>query len=62
LIESFADEYGVPAKKIRYYHVRQGQPFEETKLKVPAIWKNPAKLEHARAGFEALRISNRNKL
>jgi hypothetical protein len=60
-IEDFAREYSVALKKIRYFHVRQGQPFSETKLKVPAHWKNPATLEQARAGFEALKRKNWEK-
>jgi hypothetical protein len=60
-IEAFADEYAVPVKKIRYFHVRQGQPFGEARLKVPASWKDPATLERAWAGFEALRIKNRKR-
>jgi hypothetical protein len=60
-IETFADEYAVPVKKIRFFQVRQGQPFGEVRLKVPASWKDPATLEHAWAGFEELRIKNRKR-
>jgi hypothetical protein len=60
-IEAFANEYAVPVKKIRYFHVRQGQPFGEARLKVPASWKDPATLERAWAGFEALRIKNKKR-
>jgi hypothetical protein len=59
-IEDFAAEYDVPLKKIRHFHVRQGRPFGETRLKVPASWKDPATLERARAGFEALHKTHRN--
>jgi hypothetical protein len=60
-IEDFAAEYDVPLKKIRYFHVRQGQPFGEPKLKVPSNWKDPVTLERAWAGFETLRIMNRKR-
>ena len=55
LLKSFQWEYGVPDKKIRYYQIRQNEPYDELKLKVPARWKDPAALEQARAGFEKLR-------
>lgn len=58
LVQEFAWEYGVPEKKIRYFHIRQEQPFVESKLRVPARWKEPATLERAWAGFEALRKRN----
>ena len=60
-IEHFADEYAVPLKKIRFFQVRPGQPFGETKLKVPASWRDPATLERARKGFETLRLKNRGR-
>jgi hypothetical protein len=60
-IEAFANEYAVSLKKIRYFHVRQGQPFGEARLKVPASWKDPATLERAWDGFEALRIKNNER-
>ena len=60
-IEDFAAEYRVPPKKIRYFYVRQGQPFDEQKLKVPTNWKDPVTLERAWAGFETLRIRNRKR-
>jgi len=60
-IEQFAQEYGVPVKKIRFFHIRQGQPFGETRLKLPASWKDPATLERAWAGFEALRLKNQSR-
>ncbi len=61
LIERFANEYSVPIKKIRFFQVRQGQPFGEIKLKVPADWKDPATLDRAQAGFEALRTRSMNR-
>lgn len=60
-IEQFAEEYGVPVKKIRFFHIRQGQPLGEIRLKLPASWKDPAILERAWAGFEALRLKNRSR-
>ena len=60
-IEQFADEYAVQAKKIRFFHTRNGQPVGETKLKVPANWKDPLILERAWAGFDELRLKNRNR-
>jgi hypothetical protein len=58
-IETFALEYGVPLKKIRYFHFRLGKQFPETSLKVPAGWKEPATLERVWKGFDALRTKNR---
>jgi hypothetical protein len=58
-IEKLAMEYGVPVKKIHFFHVRQGQPFAETKLKIPVQWKEPETLARAWAGFEELRKRNR---
>jgi hypothetical protein len=58
-IEGFAKEYDVPLKKIHYFHFRLGKQFPETSLKVPAGWKEPATLERAREGFDALRTKNR---
>lgn len=48
-------EYGVPENKIRYFHVRQEQPFDERRLKIPARWKNPEVLAQANKGFDRLR-------
>ena len=54
-IRLLREEYQVPEKKVRYYHVRQEQPFEERKLKLPARWKNPEVIEQALEGFDNLR-------
>ncbi len=51
MIEALRSEYQVPPAKIHYYHVRQEQPFEERKLKLPARWKDPAALAEATQGF-----------
>jgi hypothetical protein len=48
-------EYQVPENKVRYYHVRQEQAFDERKLKIPARWKNPEVLAQANEGFDRLR-------
>ena len=58
-IENLALEYGVPLKKIHYSHFRLGKQFPESSLKVPASWKEPATLERAWEGFDALRTKNR---
>jgi hypothetical protein len=60
-IERFAEEYDVPLKKIRFFQVRQGQPFGETKLKVPSGWRDPATLARAQAGYDALSVRNRGR-
>jgi len=60
-IEDFAMEYGVPLKKIHYFHFRLGKQFPESSLKVPASWKEPATLERAWEGFDALRTKNRKQ-
>jgi hypothetical protein len=61
-IEEFAGEYSVPLPKISYFHIRQGQSFVETKLRLPTQWRDEAVLERARTGFEALRRRNRGLL
>ena len=48
-------EYQVPENKVRYYHLRQEQAFDERKLKIPARWKNPEVLAQANEGFDRLR-------
>jgi len=53
-INTLRDEYGVPEKKIRFYHVRQGQAYEERKLKLPGSWRDPEALARAREGFDRL--------
>jgi hypothetical protein len=57
-VEKFANEYGVPGKKIRYHHIRQQGEHGEVRLKLPASWKDPLVLEKAWVGFEALRKRN----
>ncbi len=57
LLAMFLDEYRVPKNKVRYFQIRQGNTFDEKKLKVPSSWKDPAALEKARQGFENLRAS-----
>lgn len=58
-VEKYANEYGVPGKKIRFFHIRQGEVHGEVRLKLPASWKDPLVLEKAWTGFDALRIRNR---
>jgi len=59
-VEKFAHEYGMPGKKIRFHHIRQGEVHGGVRLKVPASWKDPQTLERAWEGFNALK--NRNRL
>jgi hypothetical protein len=54
LLTRFREEYNLPDKKARYFHIRVGKPFEEKKLKIPSGWRDEALLEKARKGFEAL--------
>jgi hypothetical protein len=54
-LRGFQNEYRVPDKKVRYFQVRQGRPFNELKLKVPSRWKAPAVIEQARAGFDKIK-------
>ena len=58
IIEEFAKEYHVPLPKISYFHIREGKPFSETKLRLPAGWRDQDVLDRALAGFEALRKRN----
>jgi hypothetical protein len=54
-IGKFRVEYRVPEYKLRYFQIREGQPFEEKKLKVPSHWKDPEAIKKARDNFEKLR-------
>jgi hypothetical protein len=58
LLTRFREEYNLPDKKTRYFHIRVGKPFEEKKLKIPSSWRDEALLEKARKGFD--RLSNRS--
>ncbi len=57
LLTRFREEYDLPDKKTRYFHIRVGKPFEEKKLKIPSGWRDEAILEKARKRFDEL--SNR---
>jgi len=50
----FREEYNLPDKKTRYFHIRLGKPFQEKKLKIPSSWRDEAILEKARKGFDEL--------
>ncbi len=54
-VDQFQAEYMVPRNKVRYFQIRQDQPFDEKKLKVPSSWKNPEAIERARMGFDLLK-------
>jgi hypothetical protein len=54
LLTRFREEYDLPDKKTRYFHIRVGKPFEEKKLKIPSGWRDEAILEKARNGFDEL--------
>jgi hypothetical protein len=54
LLTRFREEYYLPDKKTRYFHIRLGKPFEEKKLKIPSSWRDEALLEKARKGFDEL--------
>lgn len=54
LLTRFREEYNLPDKKTRYFHIRVGKPFEEKKLKIPSGWRDEAILEKARHGFDEL--------
>lgn len=54
LLTHFREEYNLPDKKTRYFHIRLGKPFEEKKLKIPSGWRDEALLEKARKGFDEL--------
>ena len=47
-------EYGVSATKVHFYQIRQGEFFEERKLKLPSKWRDTAVLADARRGFDRL--------
>ncbi len=54
LIRDFANEYGVPEKKISFFRVVGGQGYESLHFSLPAVWKDPEKLALALKGFLAL--------
>ena len=54
LLTRFREEYNLPDKKTRYFHIRLGKPFQEKKLKIPSSWRDEAILEKARKGFDEL--------
>jgi hypothetical protein len=54
LLTRFREEYDLPDKKTRYFHIRVGKPFDEKKLKIPSSWRDEALLEKARKGFDEL--------
>ena len=54
LLTRFREEYHLPDKKTRYFHIRLGKPFEEKKLKIPSSWRDEALLKEARKGFDEL--------
>jgi hypothetical protein len=54
LLTRFREEYNLPDKKTRYFHIRVGKPFDEKKLKIPSSWRDEALLEKARKGFDEL--------
>jgi hypothetical protein len=55
LIGKFKSEYAVPENKLRFFQIREGQPFAEKKLKVPTQWKDRDMIIQAREAFEKLR-------
>lgn len=57
-VTTLRTEYGVGVTKLHYYHVRQGQAFKESKLKLPLQWRDTAKLAEARQGFDQLTARN----
>jgi hypothetical protein len=54
LLTRFREEYNLPDKKTRYFHIRVGKSFDEKKLKIPSAWRDEALLEKARQGFDEL--------
>ena len=54
-IGKFRSEYHVPENKLRFFQVREGQPFEEKKLRVPLQWKDRETIIKAREAFEKMR-------
>ena len=54
-IGKFRSEYHVPENKLRFFQVREGQPFEEKKLRIPLQWKDRETIIKAREAFEKMR-------
>ncbi len=55
LIRAFMEEYRVPEKKIHYYRMRAGEPYEVRKLVLLGKWKEAETLHAAHEGFAKLR-------
>jgi hypothetical protein len=58
LVTALRTEYGVGVTKVNFYQIRQGQVFDERKLKLPAQWRDAATLAEARRGFDQLAERN----
>jgi hypothetical protein len=54
-IGKFRSEYQIPEYKLRLFQVREDQPFEEKKLKIPAKWKDPDAIKTAQENSDKLR-------
>jgi hypothetical protein len=54
LISSFAQEYGVPERKISFLREINGRIVDIRHLSLPAIWKDPARLAKAQEGFDRM--------
>lgn len=58
LLTKLRTEYKVGVTKVNFYQIRQGQVFDERKLKIPSQWRDAATLAAARQGFDALAARN----
>ena len=58
-IGKFRAEYQVPEFKQRFFQIREGQPYEEKKLKVPAKWTDPELIKKVRENFDKLKSERR---
>jgi hypothetical protein len=53
-LRALQQEYFVPSKKVKYLYQRFGQILAEKRFVLPAAWRDPARLDEARRGFDDL--------
>jgi hypothetical protein len=53
-IEKLRREYGVPARNVSYTLLMHGMPSKEPRLILRGLWKDEARLNEARAGFDVV--------
>jgi hypothetical protein len=57
-VSELRTEYRIGVTKVHYYQIRQGQAFDERKLRLPVQWREATRLAKARQGFDQLIARN----